>query len=76
MSSVDGKEALGGTGGLLSQSPDTSMDTNIPSGQLLALSFLVFWVLFATLLFSAVRTGLSAGPSDDDPAQARDRSGG
>jgi hypothetical protein len=52
------------------------MDTNIPSGQLLALSFLVFWVLFATLLFSAVRTGLSAGPSDDDPAQARDRSGG
>ncbi|WP_429806801.1 hypothetical protein [Ensifer sp. B1-9] len=52
------------------------MDANTPSGQLLALSFLVFWVLFATLLFSAVRTGLSAGPSEDDLAHARDRSGG
>jgi len=52
------------------------MDANTPSGQLLALSFLVFWVLFAILLFNAVRTGLSAGPSEDDLAHARDRSGG
>ncbi|MBZ7922330.1 hypothetical protein LAC81_11090 [Ensifer adhaerens] len=52
------------------------MDTNSPSGQLAALSFLVFWVLFAIPLFSAVRTGLGAGPSDDDLARAQDRPGG
>ena len=57
-------------------SPDTSMDTNIPSGQLAALSFLVFWVLLAILLFSGVYSGLSAEPSDDDRSQVGDRSSG
>lgn len=52
------------------------MDTNIPSGQLAALSFLVFWVLLAILLFSGVYSGLSAEPSDDDRSQVGDRSSG
>lgn len=48
------------------------MDTTTPSGQLLALSFLVFWALLAILLFSAVRSGLNAGPSENDLSHARD----
>ncbi|MGF6156142.1 hypothetical protein M2267_001385 [Ensifer sp. KUDG1] len=52
------------------------MDTNSPSGRLAALSFLVFWVLITIPLFSAARAGLDAGPSADDLARAKDRSGG
>lgn len=57
-------------------SADTSMDTNTPSGQLAALSFLVFWGLLAILVFSGVRSGLNAEPSDDDQSQGGDRSSG
>ncbi|MGI0524116.1 hypothetical protein [Rhizobium giardinii] len=52
------------------------MDMTTPSGHLCGLSFLVFWVLLAILIFSGVRHGLSADPSDDDRSRARDRSGG
>ncbi len=52
------------------------MDMTTPSGQLSGLSFLVLWVLLAILIFSGVRHGLSADPSDDDRSRARDRSGG
>ncbi|MGN7733924.1 hypothetical protein [Rhizobiales bacterium] len=52
------------------------MDMTTSSGQLSGLSFLLFWVLLAILLFSGVRQGLSAGPKDDDRSSARDRSVG
>ncbi|MBY5807671.1 hypothetical protein HA464_12175 [Rhizobium leguminosarum bv. trifolii] len=52
------------------------MDMTSPSGQLSGLSFLVFWVLLAILLFSGLRQSLSAGPKDDDRSSARDRSVG
>ena len=52
------------------------MDMTTPSGQLSGLSFLVFWVLLAILIFSGVRSGLSAQPSDDDRFQGRDSSTG
>lgn len=52
------------------------MHMTTASGQLSGLSFLVFWVLLAILLFSGVRQGLSAGPKDDDRSSARDRSVG
>lgn len=52
---------------------ETSVDMTTPSGQLSGLSFLVFWVLLAILLFSGVRQGLSAGPKHDDRSRAEDR---
>ncbi|WP_349433625.1 hypothetical protein [Pararhizobium sp. A13] len=52
------------------------MDMATTSGQLSGLSFLVFWVLLAILIFSGVRTGLSADPSEDDRSQGRHSSSG
>lgn len=46
------------------------MDMTTPSGQLSGLSFLVFWVLLAILLFSGVRHALSVGPKDDERSRA------
>ncbi|OWV87450.1 hypothetical protein [Rhizobium sp. R693] len=52
------------------------MDMTTPIGRLLGLSFLVLWVLLVILIFSGVRHGLNAEPSDDDRSRAQDRSGG